>query len=1019
MSTGERISAAPEVISCDLADFEAAFQTGMLRDAQQFLEKGFFQGFDGPCSRGLSEWIDRRTAEIHEKLRKSGIRAWMEHENRAEWAQAKEVAEMLLRLEPLEEDHLRRVMEACAKAGTPQESDVAFKDFSLRMKEERSIQWEPSKGTRDLFARIQTHAADPHPWGQHPESEPHPQPPLCGRREELGLLRRTLRRVPHQDLRVILVTGEGGIGKSRLIREALVGLPVEGQRIFYAEQADLERIIPLNPLIEAFGTPAVAEVLETLDEPWRTVLYGAMPSHFPGAGPIPDPPQIRPGSVPRRLFEALYQLLTAIVGDGPIILALEGLQWADDTTLSILEFLTRKWDSGGLQLIISVRSEERVKNSCLSKLLETVQTHEDFLAIPLEELSPSSSHELIQALSPRTLSEGEITRLFALAGGNPLFLAELTLELLAGRLESPTVVEDHLSIPLSIRQILRRRLGQLSTEAERILGALAVYRRPIDIRGIGRIARLSVDSCLVGLDALHAFRLVERETAGVRIPHELIRHTVYQDLSESRRAWLHERVAHHLQRTRQRPPVNELAFHYNQAGSTVEARQYATEAAAQAEASGAIPEALRFLRIARDRTDDPEQATELIGKMGHLNYLHRNLQEAAPLLEVASQRFRRQGEVSKALEFELERIDSLAHTDLLPFRECLEELKRVKSEARDAGEWDVFAKALDVEAHHLDHQGDIEGVRRVLQEAERFKNLGGPRARCQTRATLALNIYYGTADRALAAAREAVPIATMAAETDLQLMALNRLIMVLLFQGELGGKEGKRAINQAEMGLSTSGDLNLKFFVRLNQALWHLEVGEIDQADVSFRVAGIVIRGTNATTAHTNLALNKGELALSQHDFREAKENYIKAESLLRQSSPRSYKTTINAGLGLCALHEGDLATARRREEALPEMEGPWAFDPTVAVWFKARMMDRRGNRLGGAALIHRVGESIRDRFVTSWLKLMERQARTLRRFDPETSVARAKEALRVAQELGLDTRVTQFKELLRGNSSE
>ena len=197
-----------------------------------------------------------------------------------------------------------------------------------------------------------------------------------------------------------MVSGEAGIGKTRLINEALHGLPIDGQRVFSAQSAELERLIPLNPLIEALGGPKVGDVLRKLEEPWRTVLYGVMPGHFPGDGPIPEAPHIQPGSVPRRLFEAFYQLLLSLVDEGPVTLVLEDLQWADDTTLSVLDFLVRRWDHGQLQLLVSARAEEIRKNPALGRFLENFRVQVDFHEIPLPELEPPDSEALIRHLAP-------------------------------------------------------------------------------------------------------------------------------------------------------------------------------------------------------------------------------------------------------------------------------------------------------------------------------------------------------------------------------------------------------------------------------------------------------------------------------------------------------------------------------------------------------------------------------------------------------------------------------------------
>jgi predicted ATPase len=738
-----------------------------------------------------------------------------------------------------------------------------------------------------------------------------------------------------------------------------------------------------------------------------------MPAHFLGEGPIPEAPQIQPGSVPRRLYEAFHQLLLALTAQSPTVLVLEDLQWADETTLSVLDFLIRRWDHGSLQFLLSVRSEEVRSQSFLDRFLEGVRLHGEFLEVSLEDLDATESEALIRQLSPDPLETTDVSHLRSLAGGNPFFLIELTLEFLAGRLDPGVKPQEILAIPLSIRQVLRRRLSQLSEEAERALDTLAVFGKPLDIPGVARIGRLPGSKCLAGLDQLDQFRLVARRGSLVRIPHELIRQTVYQDLGESQRLWLHERVGRFLVRSKENPPPDELAVHFHRADAKAEAKHYSTEAADRAEASGAVAEALRFLRIAREYSEETEEVTDLIGRMGHLNYLHQSLEEAAPLLELAAQRFRREGRREKALEVQVEQIDSLAQSAALPPSECLEELSRLKKEATDLACWDTYTGALDVEVHLFDNCADLASVRRALGEAAEVADRGGSKARCQARAILALNVYFGSPSLGLVAAREAVRISLETEDTDLQLHALNRLIVVLLYQGRLHLQEGLNAFAMAEPRLQRSGDLILRFFIRLNRAVWHLEVGELAAARNAFASVEPVIRGREARNAHARLLLNQGELALAELDFDSAQDLFRRAESFLGPASPESFRWIIDAGQGLTDLHFGRLGEARKREAELSPFPKHWTFDPSVVAAFKANMLRMRGAVEEAEHLLGEIAEDVEDRFVTAWIKLTLERARLLSRRTPGKAREIAEKAIRLTSHLSLRERSEQLRRVV------
>ena len=278
---------------------------------------------------------------------------------------------------------------------------------------------------------------------------------------------------------------------------------------------------------------------------------------------------------------------------------------------------------------------------------------------------------------------------------------------------------------------------------------------------------------------------------------------------------------------------------------------------------------------------------------------------------------------------------------------------------------------------------------------------------------LALNVYYGSPEVGLAAAREAIAIAMKTEDTDLQLHAINRLIVVLLYQGRLHTKEGKEAFALAEPRLAKSGDLILKFFIRLNRAVWHLEVGEFDRARAAFRLVEPVIEGTKATDAHAFLFLNEGELGLATFDIPAARASYTKAESFLRPSSPKAFHEIINAGLGFCALHSGDLGEARRREAELSPFPGFWTSDPSVIALFKANMLRRRGDYSAADQLLSDVAKNVRHRLVTAWIKISLERARALRKGNSNESAAIIRETLDVTMELGLEERTKNLRRLL------
>lgn len=1018
---GGRIKGLPGVLRTDLQEFFRAIASDRFDEAWRMLAKGFLPLLEPLGSKAFCDWREGKAAELRSLLRKRSESHYHRRAKEGDWSGAAEAAEVLLALQPDDQRPLRDLLTALWRAGQEARAQEVLREFVESREEEEGRSWSPEPATLELISRMQSPPRLREPTPAFVSFRVEEEPPLVGRDHERTLIRKTLRTPPSKDLRTVLLLGEAGVGKTRMVWEGIEGLAREGQRVLTARAVELERIIPLNPLIEAFAPPWVGAVLRELEEPWRTVLYGVMPHHYPGKGPIPTPPEIQPGSVPRRLFEAVYQLLLALSAQSPLVLVVDDVQWADETTLAILQFLVRRWESGSFQLILSLRTEEIQSDKALSALLETLRSEGELLEVELGDLDERNSEELIVAVAARSagaaeegaLRTEEVTQIRSLGAGNPLFLIELTTDFLAGRVSGARDHSPSPSIPRSLRQLVERRLARLGRQAHRVLGALAVTGRPLPIQDLQHIAALNPPDLLSAALELAELNLTASKGQDLYIRHELIRQTVYRDIDPATRSWLHRRVAEHLAETRSPPPVDELALHYSLAGLSDLARRYALEAAPRAESAGAIPEALGFLAIAREHSPDPAERDHLTGRMGHLNYLHQNLLEAANLLEVGVRWAKQVGDAEQALFWEAERVDCLGVLGKLPLPLVISNLAAVKAEAKTRRAWEAYAAALDIEIHHYDRHGDVDGARSVLRQAHRIARLANPAAACRANAILALNLHFHSPESAVPAARRAVELARLADRSDLELLALNRLIVVLLLQGLLGTDEGKLALEKADERAKKSGDLRLKFLVRQNRGVWFLEIGEYETALSIFQNTQELLRGTQAEEAKALLSLNMAEALLGLREFRSAQEYFTYAASRLGAVPSLPLQMIIRAGLGLCALERGAIDEARKRQQEIALMPEWWFFDPSLIVAFQARMLTLRGKRQEADNLLEAVASQVQDRFVTSWIKIVIERGRLLRRARDERRKTVLAPALEKTRFLALARRIDEIEFLI------
>ena len=267
-----------EFTRCDLASFQDMLKERRLRSANLLLRAGFLGNLQRTPTRAFEDWLDARRVALRSMLRDAGAATWSDCERSEQWHEAREAAEVLSDLDPAEEGVLRHVMWARAMTGAVQEAVAAYQSFSERARaSDEAKGWSPAPESLAMYSRIQGLDDPTDDAGRVKDSEEELDPPLCGRSEELAHLSRCIATLPQGPLSTVLVSGEAGIGKTRLVEESLKSAPLRGIRVFSAQSAEFERPIPLNPLLDALDHPEVDAALARLDDPWKTVLLALMP----------------------------------------------------------------------------------------------------------------------------------------------------------------------------------------------------------------------------------------------------------------------------------------------------------------------------------------------------------------------------------------------------------------------------------------------------------------------------------------------------------------------------------------------------------------------------------------------------------------------------------------------------------------------------------------------------------------------------------------------------------------------
>ena len=441
------------------------------------------------------------------------------------------------------------------------------------------------------------------------------QTAFIGREEELGLLARRWDRARAGEGQLVLIVGEPGLGKSRLIEEFHSRLAETPHTWVEWSASQLLQNTPLHPITEwgrlRFGTDAPAEQ-RLVDLEGTLRLIGLDPAeHVPLVAPlvdIPPPPSraanFSPEELRRRQLAAMTAWVLAGARSQPAVVAFEDLHWADPTTLDLLRALAERGAQAPLLLLATTRPEFRPPWSLRShhSLISLSPLDRAGVARMVGEISThhALSKELIEGVNERT-------------GGVPLFVEEVT-RLLLERGEQGGVQ----AIPPTLQQSLAARLDRLGPARE-MAQIGAVLGRDFSYALLRDVAEADEPGLQASLDRLAGSDLLFVEgtppQANYRFKHALIQDAAYDSLLKSRRQALHRRAAELLrdqpERAAAQPEV--IAHHFTEAGLDDLAIEWWGKAGDQALRRSAFQEAIAHLGKAIAMADKGAEAQRAQG----------------------------------------------------------------------------------------------------------------------------------------------------------------------------------------------------------------------------------------------------------------------------------------------------------------------------------------------------------------------------------------------------------------------
>lgn len=979
-------------------------RNGRLKRAIRILQRRFLpQLVQWPTSE-FEEWLQLQHRQVRGAVRKAAAQRWADAQGRAEMTDALDAARLLAILDPKDESALRRLMESLLRAGRPEEAEAAARSFEEMMGVGEQAPYVLERETRDLVSRLKEPSIA---WSLRNNSS---EPRLIGRERELRFLRDGLRHLHADGPRAMLVTGEGGIGKTRLVNEVLLDAQVAGAWILRGRGAEMERGIPLNGLLQALGDEQVGRTIHLLEEPWLSVVLGLLPEFLQPDDSL-RAPSIQQRHIPRRTFEALLRLIQLMAEERPVVFFLDDLQWADETSLTALRYIHQRWERGALLTVLACRTESIVPRSPLAVFLRTLRADTYLTEIGLTELAPDSAHALVQWVCAEAGEEIDPELIVRLAGGSPFFLIELALEWAAGRMTRTSDPPPHLSeLPLSIRQLLDQRLRELSAAAQLLLDSLAVLAVPIEPWQLAPFTGMPHLATIEGVELLRRLHLIRTDKSGqVMLRHDLVQQEVYRRIDKVRRALLHGRAASVIQAATARPPVDQVAIHYDRAHDRRNALKYSLLAGTKAEEAGAVKEAIQYLRIANDNVEQPGDRAEITRRLGLLYYLSRDFERAPDFLRLAANRLSARDRGGAALSAEVKRLDILRHSEALNLEQTIAKLEEVKRRAHSGNHPKALVEALDLEIHLLARSGDTVGVRAVIEEASALADEAPPEVECAALCISALSTFYGCPAVAQQAAQRAVALAYKHEIRNVQLKAINCQLVVMLNDGTLNQPEGQRLFSQIAALSRKSGDLLACFYPEMNRGVWLTKCGAVEQATEAFERAGSIIRASTEVAARLFLTYNQGLLLTKAGHFEHAAKAFNSVMEQLTLSSGVQIQQLTCAGLGLCAIQGGKLSEALEWRDRIGPLPSVWHFNPSLIIAFQSRLLLAQNKPAAALDHVAAVAERLKPRLTTAWLELKLEECRVAARLSSQCAHERAVEPRRKAEQLGIAGMVRGF----------
>ncbi|MGC9400251.1 MAG: ATP-binding protein [Anaerolineae bacterium] len=621
-----------------------------LKRATDLYRGDFMAGFSLTGAPEFESWALLQREVYRRSLQQALYRLATHYLQEGDYAAAQAIAQQQLRLDPYAEEAHRQLLRALALSGRRNQALMHYGEYRARLDEELGVA--PDIRTAALYRRISDHRLTPPPAPfERGDASQIDSLHCVGRDAELARLESALRKAQRGEGQILLISGEAGSGKTLLMRTFIhrnVGATEETVAAWGTCNAQVSKGDPYLPFREILRfltgdfttsalderlTPALAQRLENLTPEVMAALrtYGPDLSNslLSSSERLPTMKAKTPRTppLPAALCDQVARVLDAVARRAPLVLALDDLHWADESTLNLLAYLGRRLRESHILLLGSYRSAE-----ASPALLQTVRELQRRQGEVILDLDRAAGRTFINAFldsTPNALGPAFREQLYRQTGGHALFTVALVQQLRAeGALrrdsEGKWVAQEDLDwyyLPPQVEAVIAARVARLPKPLQALLTVASVEGEAFTVEVASQALEVSIDTVRRALsDRIASGYLVvaqgwervgTQRVARYRFRHSLFQQYLYDRLDPVQRGQWHEAVGRALEiYYADRPEAAvRLAYHFEAAGLLEEAVAYLTRAGAHAYRLSAPAEAVKLYRRGLALLEQPPKST--------------------------------------------------------------------------------------------------------------------------------------------------------------------------------------------------------------------------------------------------------------------------------------------------------------------------------------------------------------------------------------------------------------------------